>query len=540
MAGPTEGREHGREPGMGGNGEHDASGENADEARARRERALSALARASDPSSGEVAAGGGTGSLIASDKPPRRRGRVLQIALAGVLLVAVVTALAIHFAPRGGTTSVTRRPAPPLQLADAQARIACPRDVAWSADGARIAVLGYAQRCPFYAPAPAINLPVALVAVYDSATGRRVGEFHPDDLIRKAVTLPPSVQAYLATVNLGTTPEIEVELRHIRWLPDGKRLAVTGYFFLPSGPPVQDVTGFSSWPGALTDAVLVADAGGANTQVATAPAHVLATPIPIAELGNATMDAAVEWDLATMKPVALPATLAPSSPQGTLAPALAYQWGPGGALSIRTPLGNTPAAESIDAPDGAWFSVWQPAVAEYVAFQPTEAPLYRWWSEFATLSPAGRYLVDGGVIEWVARPRGQPADPEETSFTHTEHAPLLPLRDAAMRSLFDDLTADGVAGHGSAILWAAWRPDGKVLAVLSVVANSQRPGDVIRFYESASGRLLATLTVPASSLVDVQGTEPRVMRWSPDGTRLFLLDPNRTLATIWGPGTLPK
>ena len=539
MAGPTE--ERGRAPGAGrnsGNSGNSGNDENADEARARRERALSALARANDPS---AVAGGDAASLIQPDIPRGRRGRALQIALAGVLLVAVVTALAIRFAPQGGTTSTARRPAPPLQLADAQARVDCPRDVAWSPDGSHIAVLGYAQRCPFYEPEiPFPIAPDAIVAVYDTASGRLVGEFHPDDLIRKTVTLPPLVQAFLATANVETKPQLSVELRHIRWLPDGKRLAVTGYFFLPSGPPVQNDAGLPSWPGTLTDTLLVADAGGANTQVATAPAHVLATPIPITEPGNQTMDAAVEWDLATMKPVALPATLAPSSPQGTLAPALAYQWGPGGALSIRTPLGNTPAAESIDAPDGAWFSVWQPAVAEYAAFQPTEAPLYRWWSEFAALSPAGRYLLDGGVIEWVARPRGQPADPEETSFTHTEHAPLLPLRDAAMRTLFDDLTADGVANHGGGRILTAWRPDGKVLVAVAAVGDPRNPRDAIRFYDSAAGKLLATLNVPARSLADVQSVGPRVMRWSPDGSRLFLLDPGLQLATIWGPGTLPK
>jgi hypothetical protein len=538
MAGPTEGRE--RVPGAGGNGEHGEQGESADAARARRERALSALARATDPSSA-AAAGGEMAALIQPGTSGRRRGRMLQIALAGVLLVAVVTALALHFAPRGRTTSAARRPAPPLQLADAQARIGCPRDVTWSPDGSHIAVLGYAQRCPFYEPdQPFPIAPDAIVAVYDTASGRLAGEFHPDDLIRKTVTLPPSVQAFLATANVETKPRLGVELRHIRWLPDGKRLAVTGYFFLPSGPPVQNDAGLPSWPGALTDALLVADASGGQAQVATTPAHVLATPIPITELGNQTMDTAVEWDLATMTPVALPATLAPSSPQGTLAPALAYQWGPGGALSIRTPLGNAPAAEPIDAPDGAWFSVWQPAVADEGIVFVGKSPLYRWWSEFAALAPDGRYLLDGGVIEWVVRPTGQPADPVETSFTHTEHAPLLPLRDAAMRTLFDDLTADGVANHGSASVLTAWRPDGKVLVAGAAVGDPRNPRDAIRFYESAGGKLLSTLNVPARSLADVQGTEPRAMRWSPDGSRLFLLDPNLQLATIWGPGTLPK
>src|SRR6185312_6295281 len=212
--------------------------------------------------------------------------------------------------------------------------------------------------------------------------------------------------------------------------------------FLPSGPPVLHDTELPSWPGALTDTVLVADASGGQAQVATTPAHPLATPIPITEPGNQTMDAAVEWNLATLTPIALPPALAPSTPQDTLAPALAYQWGPGGALSIRTPLGNAPApaTEPIDAPDGAWFSAWQPAVADEGVVFVGKSPLYRWWSEFAALAPDGRYLLDGGVIEWVVRPTGQPADPDLITFTHTAHAPLLPLRDAAMRTLFDDLT----------------------------------------------------------------------------------------------------
>jgi hypothetical protein len=196
--------------------------------------------------------------------------------------------------------------------------------------------------------------------------------------------------------------------------------------------------------------------------------------------------------------------------------------------------------EPIDAPDGAWFSAWQPVETDYSSFQPGQIPLYRWWSAFAAISPDGRYLLDGGMIGWVVRPTGQPADPELTMGGNLEHAPLLPLRDVAMRTLFDDLTTDGVARHGSAILWAAWRPDGKVLAAVAAVGDPRHPRDAIRFYDSAGGKLLATLNVPARSLADLQSVGPRVMRWSPDGSRLLVLDPNLQFATIWGPGTLPK
>jgi len=72
------------------------------------------------------------------------------------------------------------------------------------------------------------------------------------------------------------------------------------------------------------------------------------------------------------------------------------------------------------------------------------------------------------------------------------------------------------------------------------VGDARNPRDAIRCYDSAGGKLLATLNVPARSLADVQDAGPRVIRWSPDGSRLFLLDPNLQLATIWGPGTLPK
>src|SRR5215813_11217213 len=112
-----------------------AQGGSEDAARARRELASSALARlnASSPS---ATASGRMSALTPTGASGRPRGRMLQLALAGIFLVAVVTALAIHFVPKGRTTSAAAPPAAPLQFLGASSRLLCPLDAAWSPNGA--------------------------------------------------------------------------------------------------------------------------------------------------------------------------------------------------------------------------------------------------------------------------------------------------------------------------------------------------------------------------------------------------------------------
>src|SRR5262249_50051621 len=151
-------------------------------------------------------ASGRMSALTPTGASGRPRGRMLQLALAGIFLVAVVTALAIHFVPKGRTTSAAAPPAAPLQFLGASSRLLIPLDPAWSPNGAYVALVGYKLRCDSYSTIPQAAPPEADVTVYATANGALVGQFRPDQLVRQAVPLPTSVQAYLATLIPGTTP----------------------------------------------------------------------------------------------------------------------------------------------------------------------------------------------------------------------------------------------------------------------------------------------------------------------------------------------
>jgi WD40 repeat protein len=86
----------------------------------------------------------------------------------------------------------------------------------------------------------------------------------------------------------------------------------------------------------------------------------------------------------------------------------------------------------------------------------------------------------------------------------------------------------GVTGTYSSVLDAAWSPDGTRLAIAY--------GASVRVWAATTGELLLTLADDVSNHVDVSGYEVgdndvRDIEWSPDGTRIATVDPNR--ATLW-------
>jgi len=96
-------------------------------------------------------------------------------------------------------------------------------------------------------------------------------------------------------------------------------------------------------------------------------------------------------------------------------------------------------------------------------------------------------------------------------------APLLPAHDPAFLLVIQAATA------------MAWSPNGRLLAAYSA-------RNIVDMYDCASGRKLASLLLPTSSVAPPAGSI--AMRWSPDGSRLLLSSVPWGLISLWSPEQL--
>ncbi|MGH2517543.1 MAG: hypothetical protein ACRDHP_17980, partial [Ktedonobacterales bacterium] len=139
----------------------------------------------------------------------------------GVASIVVVLLTAVYLALPPLPAQPTR-PAVVLILPRGDG-VECARDAEWSPDGARLAVLGYAQGCPDGSSGAAAR--TGNVLVYNGLTGALMARIQPDaDIASAAGTTPGSVIQYGAAV----------------WSPAGTRLAVT-FGVASSGNTVEGV-----------------------------------------------------------------------------------------------------------------------------------------------------------------------------------------------------------------------------------------------------------------------------------------------------------
>ncbi|HEU5440921.1 MAG TPA: hypothetical protein VFU88_16665 [Ktedonobacterales bacterium] len=440
----------------------------------------------------------------------------------------------------GASTQTVRIELPPNDLE-------CPHDASWSPHSPLVAIVGYVGRCPSRADnqyegdtlytlayaGPGDHVP-GLVDIYDTNTGRLVAQIHPDDAIRSTIKLSQSILDKLPA-NIGPENLLGFNYTHILWSPDGQRLAVTFDVYVPTALATQPE---AVDPGSTYQGLLLADALGH-------PLRVLMQPI------DRTHPTATEWDLSTGQAVKSPLTASAASPFATVPAALGYHWNADGTLVPDPPLSAagspaTPGAPgAIGEPDGGQsFSIWQPGELSATVLPPpglsNTPPLagaYTWSADIAAWSPDGRYLIERIDLRCLLSAAGiQPPAPHALQTYGWEAAPQLAARDAGMAqaaqlastsSFVPDLFVQGVL--------VAWRPDGRVVAV-----DAQTAQHGVYLYDAASGKQLAYLKPGPGRRIGggyVEG-EPNLLRWSPDGRRLLLLDMTLGTITIWGQAEL--
>jgi hypothetical protein len=386
---------------------------------------------------------------------------------------------------------------PSLQILPQRDGFACVVDATWSQDSKQIALLGYQQDCPenhrVYKP--------GLVTVYDAHSGRLLGRFSPDNAVLRALRVNFGVES--------TTSEIDYNA--ILWSPDGRLLTVL--FTVVNGSDVK---------AARFDGVLLSDVKSGLSQV-------------LLQREQNSFLSYVEWDLESGKllPAALAPAISPTFPFFiNVSPAYTYRWRGDGALIPEGLLANSVlSSNSIRLPGAvgnpvgdASFTIWQPGRIFYTSQTESGSMnmvgLISWSTIFTAWSPDGRYLVYPIAMAGLFEPSNERRFGQTLKSLQLDSVPLLAIRDAAMQHILELMPK--VNPIESTMI--SWRFDGRVLAAY----NSE--ADELGLYNSTTGRELASLQLPAFIGGPLSGSS--WMRWSPDGSQLFLLDRRMGIA-VW-------
>lgn len=532
----------------------------ADAQRERRSEALRRLARerlsadAGGATPAQDASAPSSPTLASEFALPRRAHRPWRLLLALALLLAVAGEGFGYQLIRSNQSHPSAVLPSTLTLVTHNGDPACLRDAVWSPDGQQVALIGYVGRCPLpedlslrrsnnlfftgqIASAPSV------VAIYDTRDGHFVRHITPDDAIRPLIAISPAVVQALEAAGEPAGDILGFNYTHLLWSPDGAHIALIFNVFVPSAIPNGN-TGVS--PGTLYEGVeIVAPRSGEKPQVLLRPL--------VGQRPSATI-----WDLTSGKVLATPTPALPGT-LATLPPALAYRWGTDGLLRPDVPLPANPAPASSPAapvvpignPDGgAAFSIWQPgviagAIPGGVGLSSLpNAP--NWNVDIAAWSPDGRYLAERITVQGLLV-SAQSATPDQRALAPYgwQGALRLPPRDAGMRQAAG-LTQIRSFGFGISPLLgvlASWRPDGRRIAV-DVAGNTSgadpSPSTVFIF-DATTAQVLATLQpVPPHANLGGDANAANILRWSPDGSRLLLVDTVVRTITIWGPGKLPQ
>ncbi len=439
---------------------------------------------------------------------PSRRPLALIIGLVVVaLLVALTAGLLIHARQPQPTSSTHPPESLATQITPRSDGLDCPVDIAWSPDGARIAVLGYSGRCPDWPPT--VGSTPGMLIIYSASTGALLQREMLDQFVLG-----------LGGVVLGAKTDY-LAYQTVMWSSDGARLALPffaqhGFLAAPSpfslGPPDPTVAPRPTLAGVLLlDATTMQDVG-----LVTAP-----------YTASVSSTAPLEWNLITLQLI---------QPALQLPPALGYHWGAGGALlpddilsagqrpapAPRGPVGNPSGDHS--------FTIWQPGMIAQ-GYTPTSngvgaavPGLDLFYTRFGAWSPDGAYLLApayyGGRIDTFQPPQPSAAQVQSAGRANE---PLLPTHDAALTALYS----------GAHLLdMVSWSPDGQRLAVW----NGGEGGEQVPVYSATSGRIVTTLHAPAAADAQLDGSPSNVgevMRWSSDGKHLALMSLELNSLVVW-------
>jgi hypothetical protein len=389
--------------------------------------------------------------------------------------------------------------------------LAQPEGVAFSPNGARIAIIGVFTPC---APAPRqLTSCNHGLAIFNALT---------DDLIRVSLIEP---LLGIATSNATQQDRLYVSLYGVGWTPDSAWFGLIYSVFNTPKPTTPDN---------LQDSGLLLinpDTGGT-------------TIIPgdsgyFASLGELSSDHPI-WDTQRI-------SQRPSSP---LLPALLYSWSnsaePQALDPIHAPVthlpGNADSFAPIGLPNGrSPFTIWQPGTL----IGPGSSGLSGQRSAFITTFPA---WSDSGARIGVFTVGLSLPTPDRAlgvlSAPDTVGAPHITPPDAYISTPPRDLALTNVQASIGAYGWAqvAWSPDGSLLASITCFA---RQGESMELRDTLSGSLLGQSTLPLSTsdpgcrdLEQPQklGAYPHPnlsIAWSPNGRQLVLVDTAAASLTIW-------
>jgi WD40 repeat protein len=383
----------------------------------------------------------------------------------------------------------------PEALAQSSA-FSCVMDAAWSPNSDYIAILGYHHDCTSYTPEP------GLMAVYDVHTNRKIEQIALDT---------PALQAlhHYSVTNVG------IFYHSILWSPDGTRLAVL-FSVASSVAPFEGI--------------LLVDRNDGHVKV-----------MLYRDVSTTLANEYLAWDMTLGKAAHVSYTPLISHAFTYIVNvpvAISYTWGSDGTLIpgadpnippiLIGPTGN---------PDGgASFTPWQSGQVS-LTFQNGNSPVYlpgvyAWSTSFAAWSPDGRYLADGiDIAGQLTSPTILPMSGEALQALQAAGLPTIPVRDAGMAQIVAGLKVPTITSPGTVEENVAWRPDGRVVAVMDGANH-------IDIYDCASGHLLTVLSLPVGVASDIGGLI--VLRWSPDGQRLLASGPMIGIGVVWGPGQLPR
>ena len=373
----------------------------------------------------------------------------------------------------------------------------CATQVAWSPDSTRIAVVGHSVNC---SGAGSGRTP-GLILVYAVASGTLIQKLQPDTAVLALSAIAQQVAANSAAGGMIST----LTYQSLTWTPDGQALLMTFDLELQPNPNAGSTGVFGLQRLGATDPSLT------KVWLDTIASHF--APFE-------------RWNLISG------AADTPPAP----AKAATYQWNADGALA---PTG--PAGQPVGVPDGGkTFTVWQPGrllfgtKSDKITGSTTViAQDIGWLSNASPVSPDGHYFYPNTINA------GSLVPPS------TQHAvvgePVLQPHDQALVALAQQMMRAPSPSQNTSIL-VAWRPDGSYLAAFAPDAAAPSPAVfTISLSDAASGNLVKQVMPDFTGLsASPAGSGASVaLLWSPDGSRLLLVDNVYGAITVWGPGALP-
>ena len=417
------------------------------------------------------------------------------LAATGLIAVGLVGCDGVGFGGHqssAGKSTPTSTASTSLRVNPASDGLFCPTQVAWSPDSTRIAVVGNAVNCT----GAASGRTPGLILIYSAASGKLIERLQPDGAVLALPTIAQQVAANSAAGGLIST----LTYQSLTWTPDSQALLMVFDLELLPNPNACCTTVYGLQRLGVVDSSLT------RTWIDTS---------------GSSFAPFERWDL-----VAGVADVPPTPARAT-----EYQWNAGSALAAAGPVG-----EPVGMPDGGQtFTVWQPGQllfgtkSDKATGSTTVIPEdIAWLSNISPVSPDGRYFYPnmtgfGSVV------------PPSTQLLG---GPKLQPHDQALTALARKMMLTPSPSQNTTIL-VSWRPDGRYLAEFAPDATNPNPAAfTTSVYGTVNGKLAKELRPDFTGLSrDTSGS--LALLWSPDGSRLLLLDNLVGVLTMWGPSALP-